>query len=65
LDTFFVKSINASKKACEPLTFLDSDIISNGIISVDELKIAFQAQSAFGTIIDTGQYTISFTNSEE
>ena len=60
MEPFFIETICAGKTSWAPLTFRDSDIVENGIISIEELVISFRVVSVFGTIIDTDGCQILF-----
>jgi hypothetical protein len=60
IDPLFYKAVGAYKKSWAPLVFLDTDIVTNGIESIDKLIISFRVISIYGIIIDTGRYQVLF-----
>ena len=60
MDPMFFEIVSAGKKRWTCLTFRDSDIIENGIITIDELTISLEVSSILGPILSTDENTIVF-----
>ena len=60
IDPMFFAFVGAGKKSWAPLTFQHSDIIKNGLESIDDLVVSLRAISIYGTIVDTGACRIVF-----
>jgi hypothetical protein len=64
LPHYFIREIGAGKRACEPITFHDSDLVTNGVASIDELIMGFKAFSPYGSVVDTQRYKMLFSENE-
>ena len=60
LESMFFHTVYAGKKSIARLSLRDSDIIENGIVSIEELIISFRVFSIFGTIINVEGCQITF-----
>jgi len=60
MDPMFFERVNAGKKRWTCLTFRDSDIVRNGIVSIEELTISLEVSSILGPFIITEENRIVF-----
>lgn len=62
LDALFSCDVAAGKRAVSAITFLDSDLESNGILSFEEVELSFHVFNfdSWDTIADTSPITITF-----
>jgi len=60
MDPMFFEKVSAGKKRLTFITFRDSDIVENGIVSIDELTISLEVSSILGPIVSTDENRIVF-----
>ena len=65
MDPLFFTTVGAGKKSWAPLIFHDSDIVKNGVVSIDDLIISLRAISIYGVVIDTGACRVVFEQSKD